>query len=181
MTGFADTISAVLKGFLVFGAFLILGGCGDSRYVSSLEPAEQLSTAAIVYVSIPTDGRFGQINYVGSGYRAADVITGAFSRHAARVEVGDRVEQLEEAQASAQGLGAAYVIVPEIRHWEDRETKWSYMADRAEVKVTVHDAQSGQTLASAVISGKSSHVKFGTAPPQAVLVEPLNDYVDSLY
>lgn len=181
MASSADTITTALRGFLVFGALLILGGCGDSRYVSSLEPTERLSTAATVYVSIPTDGRFEQIKYVGSGYRAADVVASAFSRHAARIEVGGRVQQLEEALASAQELGATYVIVPEIRHWEDRETKWSYMADRAEVKVTVHDVQSGRTLASAVISGNSSHVKFNQAPPQEVLVEPLNDYVATLY
>jgi len=74
-----------------------------------------------------------------------------------------------------------YFVVPEILHWEDRNTEWSGKKDVIEIKITVVDAASGSALASSVISGKSKWATFGGDHPQDLLPKPLQAYVDSLY
>ena len=170
-----------MRKFLVLGLVLVIAGCADSHSVSSLGTHERLSPNSTVYVSVPTDGRYGNINYAGSGQTTAQTVASAFARHVDRVEVGASVETLEKAQASAQVLNADYIVVPQILHWEDRATEWSGIPDRVEVKVTVRDAQSGRTLASAVVGGKSGLATFGGDHPQDLLAEPLTEYVGTLF
>lgn len=73
-----------------------------------------------------------------------------------------------------------YYVVPEILHWEDRNTEWSGIPDRVEIKLVVYDTLRSE-LASVVVSGKSKWATFGGDHPEDLLPEPLRQYVESLY
>ena len=71
--------------------------------------------------------------------------------------------------------------MPEILHWEDRNTEWSGIKDKIEIKLVVYDAATGNELASTIIAGKIKWATFGGDHPQDLLPEPLKRYVESLY
>jgi hypothetical protein len=80
-----------------------------------------------------------------------------------------------------QSTSVDYFVVPEILHWEDRNTEWSGKKDTLEIKLSVFDAADGTTLATTIISGKSKWATFGGDHPQDLLPEPVNRYVETLY
>lgn len=167
--------TALLLLFFVFG-------CADSHRVSPITTSsERLSTSGFAYIAVPRDGRYGATNYVGSGQTVAQIVASAFAKHIDRFEIGRKLEQPDAAMATARELGATYLVVPVIVHWEDRATEWSGLSDKAEVRITVRDVASDRTLASAVVSGNSGLWTFGGDHPQDLLPEPMDSYVGSLF
>jgi hypothetical protein len=75
----------------------------------------------------------------------------------------------------------SYFVIPEILHWEDRNTEWSGKPDRVDIKLVVVDARSNVEVASMVFSRKSQLATKGDSYPQDLLPEPIKLYVDSLY
>lgn len=161
---------------------LFVFGCADSHSVSPINTgSEKLSASEFAYIAVPQDGRYDATNYTGSGQTVAQIVASAFTKHIDRVEIGRKLEQPDAAMAKAQELGATYLVMPMIVHWEDRATEWSGRPDKVEVRITVRDVASGRTLASAVVSGSSGLWTFGGDHPQDLLPEPMDSYVGSLF
>ena len=161
---------------------LFVFGCADSHSVSPINTnSERLSTSGFAYIAVPRDGRYGATNYAGSGQTVAQIVASAFAKHIDRFEIGQRLEQPDATMATAQELGATYLVTTVIVRWEDRATEWSGISDKAEVRITVRDIASGRTLASAVVSGNSGLWTFGGDHPQDLLPEPMDSYVGSLF
>lgn len=168
-------ITALLLVFFV-------SGCADSHNVSPINTSsERLSASGFAYIAVPRDGQYGATNYAGSGQTVAQIVASAFAKHIDRFEMGRGLEQPDAAMAKARELGATYLVVPVIVHWEDRATEWSGLADKAEVRITVRDVASERTLASAVVSGNSGLWTFGGDHPQDLLAEPMDSYIGSLF
>jgi uncharacterized protein DUF4823 len=49
----------------------------------------------------------------------------------------------------------AYYVETVIMHWEDRNTEWSGIPDRIEIKLIIYDVKTGVEIASSVMNGKS--------------------------
>jgi hypothetical protein len=164
------------------GALALLSGCADTHELARaagkrLTPAQQTSA----YVGLPQDGRFENITYSGSGALTAQAVAVAFSPYFGKVIVGMKTEDFAAAQQTAKAGGYAYLLYPEILHWEDRATEWSGRPDQAAVKVSVIDANTGETLDSAVVSGKSGLATLGGDHPVDLLPKPLADYAAALF
>jgi hypothetical protein len=164
------------------GAFALLSGCADTHQLTratgkGLAPAQHASA----YVSLPRDGQFGHIAYPGSGALTAQAVAAAFSPYFEKVIVGMKTEDSAAAQQTAKTSGYAYVLHPEILHWEDRATEWSGRPDEMAVKISVIDANTGEALDSAVVSGKSGLATFGGDRPEHLLPNPLADYAATLF
>lgn len=161
---------------------LFVSGCADSHSVSPISNnSERLSASGFAYIAVPRDGRYGATTYGGSGQTTAQIVASAFAKHIDRFEVSLRMEQPEVAMAKAKELGATYLVIPVIVHWEDRATEWSAISDKVEVRITVQDVASGRTLAGAVVSGKSGLATFGGDHPQDLLPKPMDSYISSLF
>lgn len=142
---------------------------------------QKLNTRGIVYVSVPEDGRYGQTIYAGSGQNTMQIVVMAFSEHSSRVEGGRAHQSFDESLAAARNMGASYLVVPTILHWEDRATEWSGIPDKASIKVAVFNVSTGVNLDSVIIKGRSGIATFGGDHPQDLLPQPVEEYVSSLF
>ena len=164
---------------LLFLAALVVGCASSYEQVHVTAPTVKLDAGKSILIALPANGRYETINYSESGRMAAAAVSTAFSVHSDNVSIDDGCQTLECLQAKS--TTADYFVVPEILHWEDRNTEWSGKKDVMEIQLAVVDAASGAALATTVISGKSKWATFGGDHPQDLLPEPLKAYVDSLY
>jgi uncharacterized protein DUF4823 len=144
------------------------------------EPAVKLERGKGIFISTPTNGWYGKIEYKNSGKMTANAVKAAFSRFSNDVFISAECLGLE----CLKIIPAAkypYYVEPEILHWEDRATEWSGIPDRIEVKISIYNSELGSEIASSVITGTSKWATFGGDHPQDLLPEPLNSYVQSLY
>lgn len=164
------------------GAFALLSGCADTHQLArATGKALTVNQQASAYVGLPKDGRFGNTLYSGSGALTAQAVAVAFSPYFGKVTVGIKHEDFSIAQQTAKAGGYSYLLYPDILHWEDRATEWSGRPDQASVKVSVIDANTGEILDSAVVSGKSGLATFGGDRPEHLLPKPLADYAATLF
>ncbi len=64
----------------------------------------------------------------------------------------------------------------------DKTTEWSSIPDEVEIKVEVADVESGDTLTTVFIKGRSGIATVGRGDqPQDLLPEPVGEFVSSLY
>ena len=158
---------------------LLVTGCAATYEKNVVATAtSKLDQGKPVLIATPKSGAYGNRQYPASGQQTATVVQGAFARYT-RASVSSAC--LDISCLQKEGTQAyAYYVVPEILHWEDRNTEWSGIPDRVEIKLTVYDA-SGKELAGVVLLGKSKWATFGGDHPQDLLPEPIGQYVASLY
>lgn len=165
-------------------ATLLVTGCSASYQINNLSGAAQtsrLDRQKPVYVTIPQDGAYQSKPYLGSGQLVAQTVAAAFARTAAQVHIAEKTLSNEEVIAAAQKLGAGYVVVPTIAHWEQRSTEWSGRPSKMAIRVTILDAKTGIQLSSTSIEGRSRIVSLTSTSPESLLKDPLAQYVGGLY
>jgi len=171
----------MIRSSLVFAMILITTGC-VSTYTENrlIDPNVKLSRANPVIIATPDNGRYGPTEYASSGRMTADAIKSAFIPFAADVLVLPACKNLLCLKSEAKER-AIYFVVPEITHWEDRNTEWSGIPDKIEIKISVFDNKDITPVASVLISGKSKWGTFGGDHPQDLLPEPISKFIKSLY
>lgn len=171
-----------MKLYSILLTALLLSACADSHQLLRMDKEPQkLDARGIVYVSVPEDGRYGQTVYAGSGKNTMQIVVMAFSEHSGRVEGGHAHQSFEDSLAAARNIGASYLVVPTILHWEDRATEWSGIPDKASIKVAVFNVSTGVIMDSVIIKGRSGIATFGGDHPQDLLPKPMEEYVSSLF
>ncbi len=129
----------------------------------------------------PENGRYGTAEYQASGQQTAQAIYSAFSKRVVRVSLSTQKPSYENQLELAQTHNFTYLVQPEILHWEERATEWSGKPDRIEVKISIVQVETGKTIDSVTVKGKSKWGTFGGDHPQDLLPKPIDDYVDSLF
>ena len=163
---------------------LLLAGCTASYKVDNLggtAGTTRLDREKGVYVTVPGDGTYEAKTYAGSGQRVAQAVGAAFARSANQVHVAEARADLDEALKSAKKLGAGYVVVPTIAHWEQRATEWSGRPSRMAIRISIVDAATGKQIAATSVLGRSRIVSFTSTSPESLLRDPLAQYVGGLY
>lgn len=156
-------------------------GCASTYVQDDLKtPVEKLQSGESILIATPSNGSFETKVYTTSGHTTALAVQSAFARYSNDITVSAECNNLD-CLKSSQATPVGYYVVPEILHWEDRNTEWSGKKDRLEIKLAVYDATDGTELSVTVISGKSKWATFGGDHPQDLLPEPLGRYVESLY
>ncbi|MGH8696177.1 MAG: DUF4823 domain-containing protein, partial [Burkholderiales bacterium] len=151
---------------------LLLAGCRASYQLDNLSGTAgnaRLDRQKAVYVAVPRDGSYESKPYVGSGQIVAQAVGAAFARSAPQVHVAETQGTTEEALASARKLGAGYVVVPTIAHWEQRATEWSGRPSRMAIRMTILDAATGNQISATSIEGRSRIVSFTSTSPESLL------------
>ncbi len=169
--------------YLVFaGIVVLLVGCADTYQLVRIEGANiEIDRTKSVYISIPKDGRYGQINYQGSGVSASQVILMAFSIYVEKIETGHQFQPFDNVLAYAKKNKYGYLVHPTILEWEDRATEWSGIPDKASIKIVFIDTKTGKTLDSVIIKGKSGIATFGGDHPQDLLSKPVEEYAAIIF
>lgn len=162
-------------------AAFVLSGCAATyEHRAVTETDADLDRGSPVLIAQPGNGRYGATEYEGSGKAAAAAVQASFEAHSNRVRVVPVCESFGCLNARDDS-GEAYLVVPQILHWEDRATEWSGKPDRIKVKVSVHETGQSDPIASRLMSGKSKWATFGGDKPQDLLHTPISNFVDSLY
>ena len=160
----------------------IFSGCADTTQITRASGSSSLlSRQATAYVGVPQDGRYGNTIYPGSGALVAQSVAVAFSPYLTKVTTGVRLEDFDLSLKSAQLGGFAYLLYPDILHWEDRVTEWSGKPDVASLKLSVVRVDTGVVIDSAVLGGKSGLATFGGDRPEQLLPKPLADYAAIIF
>jgi hypothetical protein len=166
----------------LFAAIFLAACASSSLYRQEIltTPTAKLERGKPVLVATPKNGTYDKKEYRASGQRTAATVRSAFARFSEKVAVSSRCTDL--ACLQLEGVGNySYFVIPEILHWEDRNTEWSGKPDRVDIKLVVVDARSNVEVASMVFSRKSQLATKGDSYPQDLLPEPIKLYVDSLY
>lgn len=162
----------------------LLAGCRASYQLDNLSGTAgtaRLDRQKAVYVTVPQDGSYESKPYVGSGQIVAQAVAAAFARSAPQVHVAETQSTTEEALASARKLGAGYVVVPTIAHWEQRATEWSGRPSRMAIRVTILDGATGNQISATSVEGRSRIVSLTSTSPESLLRDPLAQYVSGVY
>jgi hypothetical protein len=172
----------LMRLFSILLMVLLLSACADSHQLMRMGGnLRKLDPNGTVYVSVPSDGRYGQTTYYGSAQNVVQIVVLAFSQYSERVESGYEHQEFDASLDAARKLGAMYLVVPTILDWEDRATEWSGIPDKASIKLAVVDVGTRETVDSVIIKGKSGLATFGGDHPQDLLPKPVSEYVKSIY
>ena len=158
-------------------------GCSTKYRVDSYDkPLTRLDNQASFYVVLPTDGRYEETVYNGSGDATARAASTALFSHVSKVVTGQTAgEDLTSALAKASEMGLTHIANITILHWEDRATEWSGIPDKITLRLAVHEVPSGKLISSTVTSASSKWGTFGGDHPQDLLAEPIKMFVDPLF
>jgi hypothetical protein len=170
-----------MKKLLIPLIIVLMSGCTSTyKQEAIVKSTAKLVNGKSILISVPSNGSYEGKEYSGSGASTSQATYSAFARHSSKISI---VETCKTADClkSKSNISADYYVVPEILHWEDRNTEWSGIKDKMEVKITVYNAADMSELCSSIISGKSKWATFGGDHPQDLLPEPLKNYVESLY
>ena len=160
---------------------VLLSACASTYKQAVVSvPSAKLERGQAIAIATPKNGAYERKEYPASGRQTAAVVQAAFARFSDQVIVSASCADLACLQGETKQVGG-YFVVPEILHWQDRNTEWSGIPDRVEIKIVVTHSQSGTVIASVVIAGKSKWATFGGDHPQDLLPEPIRQYVDGLY
>ncbi|MDD1649206.1 MAG: DUF4823 domain-containing protein [Methylococcaceae bacterium] len=166
-------------------AILITAGCASegTTFTRSVlnDPKSHLTRGKPVYIATPKNGWYENTEYPGSGRMTAANVRAAFARFSDHVVVSEQCQDLSCLKRTHTGSSNSYYVVPEILRWEGRNKNWSQQPDVIEIKISVFEADSSKSRASAILSGKNRNPLFSTDHPQETLQDPVSRYVSSLY
>jgi hypothetical protein len=128
-----------MRYFVILGIVAFLSGCTADSYqlLRTGNVSIKLEPSKSVYISISRDGRYGQINYQGSGANASQIILMAFSKNSNSAETARQYQSFDNALTYAKENNYGYLVFPTILEWEDRATVWSGIPDKASIKIAI--------------------------------------------
>ena len=89
--------------------------------------------------------------------------------------------ELPNALSVAKEKGAMYVVVPEMLHYEDRNTPWSGRLDQITVKISVFLVEDGSMVQSSMITANNQVATFVDNRPMVLIYKPLPELVKNFY
>ena len=166
---------------LIFIFTSVTSGCADVTSITRETPREiVLDSKAKAYVSVPPDGQYEQQVYAGSGKTAAGIVLAAFSTKMLHVDIADKKGYFDQALSHARREGYRYLIAPKITHWEHSNVALSGRPSKASINIRIFDVKTGDMIDSVIINSHSSVVRMTAPPPEDILPEPVQAYVNTL-
>ena len=160
---------------------IITTGCTATYKHSELKPiTTSLDGTLAVLISTPQDGWYENTQYRNSGKMTANAMRAAFSKYTSVVDVTTLCHG-DDCLTGIDTKRYGYYVQPEILHWEERATEWSGKPDRIEIQLVVFDTETKSELTNSTFTGKSKWATFGGDHPQDLLIDPTNQYVETLY
>jgi hypothetical protein len=167
-------------------AVLIFGGIGcestiNQKTTDVTANAAPLRANSRIYVAMPEDALDKKNPVQGSGKRTALAIEDAFKRHTRNVVMSRAPETLEDALNHARDLSYEYLAFPTILKWQDRQTEWTGVRDKLQLKIDLIAVNSGEVVRTTTIDGKGKWMTDGDETPQDMLAEPIDKFVRTMF
>ncbi|WP_412557923.1 DUF4823 domain-containing protein [Thalassospira sp. MIT1370] len=160
---------------------LSLGACSSKYRTDNHQVLQTAPSGTSFYVMQAKDGKFGDINYVGSGEMLSNEVYKQLVPFSSEVVKATTDETRDEAFVSAKDRGIEFLIDPQILHWEDRATEWSGRPDRITIHYQAFKVSDQSTLVTSTLSASSKWATFGGDHPVDLLPVPTTQFVSSLF
>lgn len=154
--------------------------CARMNIMPISESAQKLDRAGKILVVTGIDGKFGSTIYTGTGDEFASLVMVEFAKYATKYEIFPHMP-LINAISAAKEKDTKYVVIPEILHYEDRNTPWSGRLDQITVKVSVYLAEDGSMVQSSMITANNQWATFVDNRPMVLIYKPLAELVKNFY
>ena len=159
---------------------LCITSCAHMNITPVSGSSEKLDKSGKVLVVAADDGRYGATIYTGTGNELASLLIIEFAKYASGQENLPHMA-LDKAISAAKLKNAKYVVIPEVLHYEDRNTVWSGRRDHITVKVTVYLAEDGSVAQSSMITANNQWATLVNNRPMVLLNKPLAEMVKNFY
>lgn len=164
---------------LVFSATILMSGCSASYQSEFLHPQATMQTQTKFLIVTPEIGRYGTIEYPTSGVDVVTALTNELKKYSQSISTimsPVKIENIKDEDLQQND----YVFIPEILHWEDRLTGWSFRPDRIQVRFDIYNNQR-ELVNSYLITGRSAYVVWVSRQPNSLLKKPIRDMLKTFF
>ncbi|MFK5984652.1 MAG: DUF4823 domain-containing protein, partial [Pseudomonadota bacterium] len=140
----------------------------------------RLKTRAVT-IAMPADGKFNGKRNPGSGKKTIKVLSKILSSYFQTVKLSQKPKSKRSNVLAARKQQSTVLVIPEILHWEDRNTFWSGKPDKITIKLRIIHVKTGKTLTTKTFKLSSEwSINSSTNKPEQLLIEPVKKYFASL-
>jgi len=118
--------------------------------------------------------------YLGSGIAVANKVQAALLSIFSEVEMFN-TKNKEKAIHLSKRQKVKYLVVPAILHWEDRNTPWSGVADKIEVKIEVFDMKTDKMVNNIIFKANNEWATLSDKPPEDLLDNEFNKAIIDMF
>jgi hypothetical protein len=159
---------------------IVFSGCTASYQHNFLNQSSNTTyTPSRFLLVTPKSGSYGSHIYSSSGIEVVDVLNKELKKYTPYVGIIPVTITID--QINSQDMEKTdYVIIPQIIHWEDRLTGWSFKPDRIEVRFDIYNNQR-QLIDSYMIQGRSAYIVWANKQPNSLLPRPIRNMLKELF
>ena len=164
--------------FALSVAFL-MSGCTASYQGDFLRPQVAMQAHTRILIVTPEMGHFEDIDYPGSGNEVASALAKemqTYSNEIAVIPTPVKITDIHDVDLERSD----YVFIPEILHWEDRATGWSFRPDRIEIRFDIYNKQR-ELVNSYLVTGRSAYVVWVSKQPNSLLKAPIREMLETFF
>lgn len=168
---------------LIAVVLLTMVGCTTKFSVVPMDgvsPAK-LETNKAVYIAQAADGKYSDQVYTGSGMQVSTYVSKVLIPYSSLTEISGQISPKDVLLQEATEIGATYLFVPVITHWEPRAAAWSGIPTRVNIELTVYDVETGQSVAAKSVSVKGKRMTFVSQHAHVLAEQAIQDLVKSFY
>jgi hypothetical protein len=169
---------AIVFGFLAILAMLATG-CTASYQQAFMQESNNQFTPARFLLITPVNGSYEGTEYPTSGNDVITILSKELSRYTQSISTIPNpipVQNLDD--NTLQQFD--YIIAPQILHWEDRLTGWSFRPDRIEVRFDIYNNQR-QLINSYSVQARSAYVVWISKQPKSLLPAPIRTMLKKMF
>jgi len=146
-----------------------------------IQGSSSKGSSPTAYIKYILNGGFGRKVFRNSGQLTTSVFKKHLKAHFPKVQSGKKKESVSEAFNNARRIGAKWLVMVDIKHWEDRNSTWSGRKDRVKISVKILKTSNKTVLKKIVIEEEQGKFWGSNTSPDKMLEAPVKDLIDSLF
>lgn len=172
-----------MKKIILFGLFSLIAmlatGCTASYQNGFMQNTSHQYVPSRILLITPANGTFEGSEYPTSGNDVITILTKELNKYTQSISTIPTpvpVQNLDD--NTLQQFD--YIIAPEIIHWEDRLTGWSFKPDRIEIRFDIYDNQR-QLIDSYWVKARSAYIVWFSKQPKSLLPVPIRTMLKKMF
>lgn len=170
------------KALLLLALAILLTGCANT-YSLVRQPKEGVPRVSIIdtfCIAVNGSSAAHDKTYTAVGLVLSDIIRSSLEEKGILPETESSYLSLYDALKSARAKDCDYIIYATIASWEDHSAVWDGVPNKAEIRISIIDAATGNSIDSAILGGKSRR-PFAGDLPQDLVAPPVENYLSGLF
>lgn len=164
--------------FALSVAFL-MSGCTASYQGDFLRPQVAMQPQTRILIVTPENGQYGDDEYLTSGDDVTKALAKEMETYSKQISVIPTTVKIEDIR-DEDLQNNDYIFIPQILHWEDRATRWSFRPDRIKVNFNIYNSNR-ELVNSYLITGRSAYIVWVSRQPNSLLKKPIRDMLKMFF